>query len=101
MPLYEYHCKPCNRLFESFRSVASRGNPPPCPDCSDASQVFLVMTGFARIDIHSRWRPASPVEQLAGRGVAGPGVAMLGKPSRVQRESILHACSGSSCTYCN
>ena len=72
MPLYDYHCKPCDRLFESFRSVASRNEPALCPACNSNAQVFLVMTGFARIDTRTRWRPASLAEQLAGASVRGP-----------------------------
>ena len=100
MPLYDYHCKPCDRLFESFRSVASRNEPAQCPVCNSNAQVFLVMTGFARIDTHTRWRPASQAEQLAGASVRGPGVVARGS-SRVGRDTILHACSGSSCAYCS
>ena len=101
MPLYDYHCKPCDRLFESFRSVASQNEPAQCPACNSNAQVFLVMTGFARIDTRTRWRPASPAEQLAGASVRGPGVVARGGSRGAGRDTILHACSGSSCAYCS
>ncbi|MEO6024695.1 MAG: zinc ribbon domain-containing protein [Burkholderiales bacterium] len=101
MPLYEYHCKSCDRVFEVLRSVALRNDAAPCPQCNSTARVFQVMTGFARIATHTRWRPASPAEQLAGHGVSGPGVPKLGRTSSGVRETILHACSGNTCAYCS
>jgi putative FmdB family regulatory protein len=34
MPLYEYRCRRCRRRFTKlFRSIATAGDPGPCPHC--------------------------------------------------------------------
>ncbi len=99
MPMYDYHCVECDELFEAIRPVARRDEPANCPVCGNASHVFLVVTGFASIATKNRWEPASDAERLAGASVRGPGVTKHGKTST--RSTVLHACAGKSCAYCN
>jgi putative FmdB family regulatory protein len=33
MPLYEYNCKQCNRVFERVRGIDSDDNQVECPKC--------------------------------------------------------------------
>jgi putative FmdB family regulatory protein len=98
MPLYDYHCVGCDELFEAIRPVSMREKSQTCPSCANASQVFLVMTGFASIATKSRWEPASDAERLAGASVRGPGAVRSG--GKAARGNVLHACAGKGCAYC-
>jgi putative FmdB family regulatory protein len=98
MPLYDYHCVDCDKMFEAIRSVSMRDGSVNCPACGEANRVFLVMTGFATIATNSRWKPASDAERLAGAPIRGPGSRSNGRnPSR---GNVLHVCAGKSCSYC-
>ena len=33
MPLYEYHCPPCDLVFEELCSLGEAQTKKPCPDC--------------------------------------------------------------------
>lgn len=37
MPIYEYQCPSCRRVFEAFRSMAQANETAPCPNCGTAS----------------------------------------------------------------
>jgi len=41
MPLYEYYCEKCDRVFEALRSIAQSDQPTKCPTCgSDAGRIM-------------------------------------------------------------
>lgn len=41
MPLYEYHCEPCDGVFETLRPVKESSEPVPCPVCNrDAKRMM-------------------------------------------------------------
>ncbi len=41
MPLYEYHCEKCDKVFEALRPLRESDAPTPCPDCgSDADRIL-------------------------------------------------------------
>jgi hypothetical protein len=70
MPIYDIICEHCEGIFEKILPVAA----------------------LRRVDT---WRPASRSEQLAGAGVAGPGMQAGGG-----RDSVLHNCKGFNCSMC-
>jgi len=35
MPLYNYHCQPCEKVFEEFASMAEWKDPQKCPSCEE------------------------------------------------------------------
>lgn len=42
MPIYEYHCKNCDHVFEEMRPMAQYQEPCACPMCNhDAGRVVL------------------------------------------------------------
>ncbi len=45
MPLYEFECRNCERVFEELCAVGA-AKKPPCPDCG-SRKVSKVMSTFA------------------------------------------------------
>lgn len=41
MPLYEYHCTPCNGVFELIRPVRDASRSQPCPECDEDAKRIL------------------------------------------------------------
>jgi putative FmdB family regulatory protein len=41
MPLYEYYCDKCDRVFESLQSIARSDQPVACPDCGRKSDRIM------------------------------------------------------------
>jgi putative FmdB family regulatory protein len=41
MPLYDYRCQRCETRFESFKSMASRDEPEPCPECGESAERLI------------------------------------------------------------
>ena len=46
MPIYEYHCKKCNKDFELVRSVDARNNRAKCAHCGSTATT-LKLSAFA------------------------------------------------------
>jgi putative FmdB family regulatory protein len=89
MPLYEYRCPACDRIFEELRRAGDDGDAP-CPDCGRASPRVVSLsafalkgTGFYATDYGNR-RPASFQKDgkgtIKGTTVAVPSLAR--DPSR-------------------
>lgn len=38
MPLYEYRCNACKRIFEAYTRLSDEGKSAACPACGDASE---------------------------------------------------------------
>ena len=59
MPLYEYYCEACDRVFEALRSVHQSEEPAPCPNCgADADRIMP--TTFASMSRKEGWRQRVP-----------------------------------------
>jgi putative FmdB family regulatory protein len=59
MPLYEYYCEACDRLFEALRAVRQSEEPAPCSDCgADADRIMP--TTFASMSRKEGWRQRVP-----------------------------------------
>ncbi len=46
MPIYEYHCKKCNKNFEEWLKVSEAEKDQQCPDCGTLSSRFVSQTSF-------------------------------------------------------
>lgn len=46
MPIYEYRCQECGKLFEMFRRFSDADSGVRCPDC-ESEQVRRVLSSFA------------------------------------------------------
>jgi putative FmdB family regulatory protein len=58
MPLYEYHCQPCNGIFEHIRPMREASLPVPCPECSrDAPRIMSSFNAFTFRDGYPRRLP--------------------------------------------
>lgn len=59
MPLYEFYCENCDRVFEALRSVRASEEPAPCPGCgSDADRIMP--TTFASMSRREGWAQRVP-----------------------------------------
>jgi len=46
MPLYEYHCKKCDKKFEALVSFSKADGPIKCPNC-DSEETSRLLSTFA------------------------------------------------------
>jgi putative FmdB family regulatory protein len=59
MPLYEYYCDNCDKLFEALRSVQASDQPAKCPACGfDADRIMP--TSFASMVRKDGWKQRAP-----------------------------------------
>lgn len=49
MPLYEYHCKACDRDFEKRRAIQDADAPTQCPEC-DSAEVTRKLSLFIALN---------------------------------------------------
>lgn len=82
MPLYEYHCAPCDRQFEAL--VRADGPTPPCPECGhpEPSKLFSVpaaahVGGSSRSGLPICNGDAGPAFGPCGAGGCGMGTCGL------------------------
>jgi putative FmdB family regulatory protein len=48
MPLYEYRCGSCSRIFESYTRPSDEGKTPACPVCGGGSEKIGISLFSAR-----------------------------------------------------
>ncbi len=46
MPIYEYRCPKCNKIFEEWSHITEDHPQEPCPDCGTASSRIMSSTSF-------------------------------------------------------
>jgi putative FmdB family regulatory protein len=56
MPIYEYYCSHCRRVFEDLRPIAERDAPASCPSCSSPSQERQLSTFAAHASSGATWK---------------------------------------------
>lgn len=66
MPLYEYYCDKCERVFEALRSIKDSDQPTKCPECGAASDRILPTT-FSSMVRKGGWRQRAPFHQSGVR----------------------------------
>jgi len=59
MPLYEYYCDTCNKVFDALRSVQSSDLPVKCPECGSESDRIMP-TSFATMVRKDGWVQRAP-----------------------------------------
>ena len=73
MPIYEYVCKDCEKIFETLRSMSQADDPIPCAKCGGK---------------HTRRKMSVCYAESGGRAVAG-----MSEPS-------CDSCAGGNCAGC-
>lgn len=59
MPLYEYYCEVCDKVFDALRFVRQSEEPMACPSCGgDADRIMP--TTFASMSRKEGWRQRVP-----------------------------------------
>ncbi|MBQ7618388.1 MAG: zinc ribbon domain-containing protein [Desulfovibrio sp.] len=46
MPIYEYQCPECGRIFEEWTKITEAHGQEPCPDCGTSSPRLISHTSF-------------------------------------------------------
>lgn len=96
MPFYDIICEHCEGIFEKILPVAALHGPVDCNYCGATTRATPAKSGsrvaLRRVDA---WTPRNRGEQLAGAGVAGPGLS-----AGAGRDSVLHNCKGFNCSMC-
>ncbi len=46
MPIYEYRCPKCQKIFEEWSTITEDHPEEPCPDCGTASPRIMSSTSF-------------------------------------------------------
>ena len=70
MPIYEYHCEPCDHAFETL--VRSSSDVPHCPKCGEVEHLTKQFSVPAAA--HSAGKSSSlPVCDTGSYGCGGPG----------------------------
>jgi len=59
MPLYEYYCTKCDKVFESLRSIRESDVPAPCPQC-DSQAERIMPTTFASMSFKQGYAQRVP-----------------------------------------
>ena len=69
MPLYEYYCDKCYKVFEALRSIKDSDQPATCPECGAASDRILPTT-FSSMVRKGGWKQRAPFHQSGVRAEA-------------------------------
>ena len=68
MPLYEYYCDKCDRVFEALRPLSESDVAVPCPDCGrDADRIMP--TSFSAMSWSKGYPQRVPYHQRPVRNV--------------------------------
>jgi len=63
MPIYEYACRPCQKIYEKIKPVGTETIA--CPKCSGEAKKILSKPGMLRFK-GSGWSTRRPVEAFEG-----------------------------------
>jgi putative FmdB family regulatory protein len=95
MPLYDIRCQHCDGIFEKRLAIATISTDIPCEYCQQDTPAKPMLTAQVQLKTNYKWQPQSKAEQLAGKGITGPGTA-----KGATRNSVLHNCKGMNCSVC-
>ncbi len=86
MPLYEYYCENCDRVFDSLQAISRSDQPVACPACCrDADRIMP--TTFATMSRQKGLRERVPFHHHDVRdGVKKPPIARV-KPESARKRS--------------
>ncbi len=66
MPLYEYYCDNCEKVFEALKSLSASDQPADCPTCASKSDRIMP-TSFASMARTQGWKQRVPFHHHAVR----------------------------------
>ncbi len=66
MPIYEYYCEKCDKVFESLRAIKNADEPAPCPACGREADRIMP-TEFSSMVLKGGWRQRAPFHQSGVR----------------------------------
>jgi len=67
MPLYEYYCESCDRVFEALRALRDSELPSICDACGREAKRIMTTT-FASMSLRDGWRQRVPYHHHKVRG---------------------------------
>ena len=70
MPLYEYFCPSCQRVFETLRPAQEADEPTTCPSCQHASSQRILSLFANSVKTHGAASPVGMSDSL-GSGMGG------------------------------
>jgi putative FmdB family regulatory protein len=77
VPLYEYYCESCDRVFEALRPIRESDQPAPCPACGHEADRIMPTT-FAAMSHTGGWKQRVPFHHGPVRtGETKPPVARV------------------------
>lgn len=79
MPLYEYSCTTCGKVFESFSTMLKRSQPRTCPVCGTRTGQHVEIPEDGRVDTVGGYQMAAVMKD--GRTVPGS----FGKVARINK----------------
>jgi putative FmdB family regulatory protein len=62
MPLYEYYCERCDKVFEALRPLRESELPAPCPDCGRDGERIMP-TSFSAMSWNKGYPQRVPFHQ--------------------------------------
>ncbi len=95
MPLYEYYCETCDKVFETLRPLRETGQPLPCPTCGRVGERIMPTSvvamsfrqGYAqRVPFHHRPIRAAEPKRRTIAPVKPKVVRKRNQKSRAPRE---------------
>ena len=96
MPIYEYRCTECHRIFEDFKRHVDDANESTCPFCRSSTKRLISQTSFALKG--SGWY-ATDYGTLKGRAAAdNDNGKEQSTGTDTDSTSSCSASSGSSCS---
>jgi putative FmdB family regulatory protein len=86
MPLYEYYCERCDKVFEALRSLRQSDQPSPCPVCGrDADRIMP--TSFASMSRKQGWAQRVPFHHRPIRAMEPKRTIAPVKPKGAKKRS--------------
>ncbi len=86
MPLYEYYCRKCDKVFETLRSLRQSEQPAPCPACGREAQRIMP-TSFAPMSFKQGWAQRVPFHHRPIRAVEPKRAIAPVKPKGAKKRS--------------
>ncbi len=86
MPIYEYYCEKCDKVFDSLQAISRSDQPVGCPACGRSSDRIMPTT-FATMSRQKGLRERVPYHHHDVRdGVKRPPIARV-KPKSARKRS--------------
>ncbi|MCH7484226.1 MAG: zinc ribbon domain-containing protein [Chloroflexi bacterium] len=86
MPVYEYYCEKCDKVFDSLQAISRSDQPVDCPKC-DRSSDRIMPTTFATMSRRKGLRERVPYHHHDVRdGAKKPPIARV-KPKSARKRS--------------